>query len=489
MLKLGMKLTWLKIPHWLTLSLVAVFVVRIPSLFEPFYYGDEMIYLSLGEGIRRGLILYKEIHDNKPPLLYFLAAIAGNVFWFRAILCMWMIATIVVFWHLTKTLVKNPNTVKAATLLFAFFTSLPLLEGFVANAELFMILPTLIALLLVLKGNRYRSVFLAGIFLGIASLFKIPSIFDVGAVVAVWLFALQFRKASLREFIIKTAILIGGVSALIIITFVWYYLRGAFHEYLVAAFLQNFGYVSSWRPSSTQVSFISKNGPLLIRAFLAAVGFLVLFVFRKKRSKPFLIACAWLITSLFAATLSERPYPHYFVQIIPSLSLLMGLLVTDETLEQVLVIFPLSLVFFVAVYFNFWQYSTSLYFDRLGTLVTQGQDAYFDKFSPVVSRNYEIARFVTQTTKPTDRIFVWGDSASIYALSRRVPPIKYVADYHIHDFSSEAETYAEIQATKPKLIIILDEAQPFLALQQFVETNYTQAQSPHGSSIWYNTSQ
>jgi hypothetical protein len=130
----------LKIPHWLIAILVLVFVLRIPSFFEPYYYGDEMIYMSLGTGVRQGEILYKDIYDNKPPFLYLVATLAGNLFMFKAILAFWNLATIFIFWKLAEKLLnKNTNGIKIATLLFALLTTLPLLEGNIANAELFMI--------------------------------------------------------------------------------------------------------------------------------------------------------------------------------------------------------------------------------------------------------------------------------------------------------------------------------------------------------------
>src|SRR3990167_489453 len=107
------------LPTWLVLVLALIFLFRIPSFFEPFYYGDEMIYLSLGEGIKRGLTLYKDVFDHKPPLIYFTAALAGNVFWFRAILAGWMLATTVIFWKLVNTLfAKNEKVVKVAVSVF-----------------------------------------------------------------------------------------------------------------------------------------------------------------------------------------------------------------------------------------------------------------------------------------------------------------------------------------------------------------------------------
>ena len=141
-----------RIPTWLIVILIVVLVFRIPSLFEPYSYGDEMIYLTLGQGVRQQVPLYIGLHDNKPPLLYLTAAIAGNLFWFRAILAFWSLATIAAFWKLADRLYpKNLTLQKVAVVVFAIFTTIPLLEGNVANAEMFMLLPTTLAFYLLLS--------------------------------------------------------------------------------------------------------------------------------------------------------------------------------------------------------------------------------------------------------------------------------------------------------------------------------------------------
>src|SRR3972149_4588656 len=100
------------LPAWVVGVLALVFILRIPSFFEPYYYGDEMIYLTLGQGVGQGLTLYKDIHDNKPPLLYLTAAAAGNLFWFKVILTFWSLLTVTFFFKLAKLLFKSEQTVK-----------------------------------------------------------------------------------------------------------------------------------------------------------------------------------------------------------------------------------------------------------------------------------------------------------------------------------------------------------------------------------------
>src|SRR3989339_1860830 len=98
-----MKSVWKKLisiidtPLWLEILFAVLLILRIPSFFEPYYYGDEMIYLTLGEGIRQGTPLYSGLHDNKPPLLYLAAAISGSLVWFKVFLAVASLISIVLF--------------------------------------------------------------------------------------------------------------------------------------------------------------------------------------------------------------------------------------------------------------------------------------------------------------------------------------------------------------------------------------------------------
>src|SRR3989304_5450298 len=68
---------WVMKHEWLLVVLLLVTLMRVPTLFEPYWYGDEGIYLTIGKAVSVGRELYKDIHDNKPPLLYVMAALAA----------------------------------------------------------------------------------------------------------------------------------------------------------------------------------------------------------------------------------------------------------------------------------------------------------------------------------------------------------------------------------------------------------------------------
>jgi hypothetical protein len=475
-------------PKWLFVLLLFVFILRIPSFFEPYSYGDETIYLTLGNAVRAGVPLYKGIHDNKPPLLYLTAAAAGNLFWFKAILAIWLIIGIYLFWRLT-TIIFNKNTItqKVATAIFALLTTIPFYEGNIVNAELFMIVPTILAFILTLRPKvKYKTIFLSGVLLSVSSLFKVPAAFDLPVIIVFWLCYTELNRKGIRKLLLNSGVLALGFIIPIALTFIWYFTQGAIKEYLIAAYLQNFGYLSSWRPQAKSEPFLVKNLPLLIRAGVVALINLFLYLKRKSLSKEFIIATSWLTFSLFAVTLSERPYPHYLIQVVPSLSFLLAILFTYQNMLQTLVILPLTLFSIVPVFYKYWHYGSASYYERFinFSLGKISKASYISSFGAEVTRNYQIAGFIKSYTKRGEKIFVWEDSAQIYALSKRLPSTKYVAGYHIKDFYSPDMLVKDLNSNMPRLVIILPDSNPPQELSSFVKNNYLLLDNIDGAEVW-----
>ncbi|HTK03946.1 MAG TPA: hypothetical protein VL401_04260 [Alphaproteobacteria bacterium] len=458
-------------PNWLVGILALVLILRIPSFFEPYYYGDEMIYLSLGQGVRQGLTLYQDVFDNKPPLLYLTAAIAGNLFWFKAILALWILVTVFVFYKLSKLLFDPPSPKasegqgKIATLIFAILTTIPLLEGNTINAELFMIGPVILAFLILLTKNlNTKLILLAGILFGISALFKIPAIFDFPVIILYWLITSNF-KTEWKDIIKKTFFLSLGLITPFLITFVWYFFRGALGDYITAAYLQNLNYIHSWTV---------RDVPMIYRFGIVICGIIILWFFRNKLSKKFIFFTLWLLYALFGVVLSGRPYPHYLIQATAPISFLLAMFFVDKTLEQSLTVIPLTLAIFVPFYYQFYVYPTASYYQRFINLAIHkiSKEEYINSFGSKVNRNYKIAEFLTTSSTPKDNIFMWDpDSAAVYALSRRLPPIKYVADYHINDYSSKMEVANQLENNPPKFIILTSD-HPYSEINTLLKNKY-----------------
>lgn len=471
---------FLKIPVWLFFVLLGTFVLRIPSFFEPYSYGDEMIYLTLGEGVRQGLTLYKDVHDNKPPLLYLTAALAGNLFFFKTILAFWHLATIFLFWKLTQIFFSKKKAHVIATILFSIFTTIPLLEGTIVNAELFMIGPTILGFyLLLMKNPSLKSFFYAGLLFSISTLFKVPALFEVPAIIFFLLFVRKKIPPSYTTLFKGFLVLGFGFILPILYSFGWYFLKGALNEYIGAAFLQNVGYISAWRPSDHEKPFIIKNAPLLIRGGIVLIGIIVLGVYRKRLSNVFIFSTLWLLFGLFGVTLPERPYPHYLIQVVAPAAILFTILFTSEKKEQVYTIMPLCLLFFVPVYFQFWHYQTIPYYTRFVRYTSnqiEEQD-YLKSFGGEVPSTYMFAKILKAYTKEHDQVMIWGDRPALYALSKRLPPIQYVAGYHINDFTSYEIISERLFESKPKAIVVLKESPETASFQSLLSDFYYEAET------------
>jgi hypothetical protein len=148
---------------------------------------------------------------------------------------------------------------------------------------------------------------------------------------------------------------------------------------------------------------------------------------------------------------------------------------------------PMGLFFFVPNYYNFWRYDTFSYYEKFVNFAT-GQytkDEYIDTFGSNVKRNYEVSEFVLSTTKKGEKVFVWGsDSSTVYAITKRFPPGKYVADYHIKDFSSDEAVITILKKDLPSFIIILPASSEISGLQKLLNKNYGQLENIDGAQIY-----
>lgn len=490
MKSLNKLLETLHTPAWLFVLLAIVFILRIPSLFMPYSYGDEMIYLTLGEAIRQGVPLYSGIHDNKPPLLYLMAAVAGNLFWFKAILTLWVLATIFVFWKLLNHLFpKSTGSQVVGTSIFALLTTIPLLEGNIVNAELFMIGPTILAFIILMNTKLTpKNLLFSGALFSVSTLFKVPAAFDIPTIIFLWLVGIKKIQAKNIKALAKNILyLLLGFATPVLLTLIWYWSQGALKEYIVAAFLQNVGYLSSWRPDDVQESFITRNLPLIQRGIVVLLGLLFLYWKKNRLSKTFIFTTSWLLFSLFAVTLSERPYPHYLIQGIGPFSILMTILFTQKNFEQVLTIIPLTLSFFVPFYYNFWHYPTLPYYQTFVQFVAgqKSKEEYFASFGSQVSTHYAISKYLLTSLTKEDKLFVWGpDSSTIYALTKHFPPIRYVADYHIKDFSTSSELSISLNTNLPAFIVLLSNHEVRNDLTILLTDNYALVENINGAEIW-----
>lgn len=462
----------------LILLLIFHFLLRLPNLFEPYWYGDEGIYLTIGTALRHGAKLYADIIDHKTPLIYYFAMVPSQ-FWFRILNITWMTGSIVLFFNLTKKLRFSVPFQYIATILFILLTSLPWLEGNIPNGELFVMGFVLLGAWLYMQTNFFARfmrekekksrhellmVFGAGICLALGVLTKVPAVLDVMAFgsVGILIGVSSFKQKQLtKDFwkIFQHWLALGlGVVTPIVISVLYYFLRGTLSSYIDFGLLYNFRYAGSWGlPFTNQilVFLFSLKGKLLILLggiFLTAIA-------QTKRVSPtskFLII--WTLTSWFGATLSSRPYPHYLLQLVPATVLLVAWTLNEKkiSIDRIFTGGVTLLIVATVLLLKFSFYPTIPYYSRFFQFLTKNitKEQYIQQYDGLMSENYELAKILITSKNP--QIFIWGTNPTLYALAKKYPTGRFTVSFHIKDFPGAfEETYEDLIAVEPEYIVVM----------------------------------
>ncbi|OGY29242.1 MAG: hypothetical protein A3F35_01635 [Candidatus Woykebacteria bacterium RIFCSPHIGHO2_12_FULL_45_10] len=470
--------------RFLFILIFITFLIRLPSLFEPFWYGDEAIYLVIGQKILRGGLLYVDIFDHKTPGIYYLAAATiaflGQTIWsFRFLLMVWTLTALVVFFFLSKKLFDE-KIARLATIFLAALTSTPLLEGNIGNSEILMMLPISLGLIYGLN----KKFFWSGVFFSLSFLLKFPAIFDFGAFFI--FLTLGANRKNVFPTIKNLFSLTAGYLLPIALSVIYFAWNGALSAYLFSALLFNFAY-TNYGNKLILAGVNVPNGLILLKAtpLFALVIYLFLRLYKNFKSRSartsvnyleFIIL--WLSFSYFGAVFGGRPYPHYLIQALPAFAILLAIGVTKVKrhplalgLSTFFVVLTLILGFKPYIrpnyYPNFFRY---LLPKQLGQISTED---YMNSFDSKIARNYSLAGFVETRTTSADNVYIWGNSPVIYFLSRRDPTSKYITAFHVAGSQLfKKEVIASINTRHPKYILVESSSPKFAELDNVLARSY-----------------
>ncbi len=517
---------WLDLQTSLLILLFVLLIFRLPNLVEPYWYGDEAIYLTVGNALKQGARLYVDIVDHKTPIIYYLAMVPSQLH-FRLLLMVWSMISTIFFFHFAKQLFGQKTIVLFSTIVFVVLTSIPWFEGNIPNGELFVIGFILAGVYLIQKATLFETFllkkqnfkqyslreklffFFAGSMFGLAVLTKVPAILDVAAFFAIGWFMLitqlttQKKQKKSLSINIKSIIIsfvhsfgfIGtGLISTIVLSMIYFILRGSGSEYLQYGLLYNFRYADSWQ-LSFQNQWLLFLFTLQGKVFLLGVVGLILTAGIRIFHPRFLFISLWFCLSLFAATLSNRPYPHYFLQIIPPLSLLLGYIS-----YQLFYLFPKKKenffeiggsVLLITVFLSILgllqvkPYPTARYYQNFFHLLTGSisNQEYREKFDVLMKDNYQAAKIIKNSG--VKKIFIWGTNPTLYALSETIPTGRFIVSFHIKDFAAYQETYNSVETSNPEFIVVMNnETTDLPQLKSYLITHYSLNQNYHYFQLW-----
>jgi 4-amino-4-deoxy-L-arabinose transferase-like glycosyltransferase len=486
--------------HYLYFCLIlfGIFLLRVPSLFEPLWYGDEGIFAAVARNLNLGGVLYQTAWDNKPPMIYLTYS---SIFkWFGVsefnIHMAALIAVLVTAALIYEMVVSKYSARRAlvAMGIFGILSSLRVFEGNLALTEVFMVMFTALGMFVAIKRKfDYFSLFVAGIFFAIASLYKQVGAFEAAAL-GIYLF---FISKNFAEFVKRGILLTLGFSIPYLITVGYFAKMHLLGDYIFAAYTYYRIYLNE-SPQYAILINVFKYAPIILA---------IVYCFFKKRQKElsvFNLFILWLCFSFLGSYFSGRAYGHYMVQILPALSVVLATVPPSLVLwragkfelKKVSIAFGVGITLVILIltrllFPNIFGWNPGDQFKYYGNFLNyvignKSLDSYNNFFDGNVSRIMAANDFLQARNATGKSVYIWGDLPWIYATSGVWNPSRYVTSFHVFGVpNGKAEVMASIAKNPP--IYILKPPRSigeFNELENLLASNYTLVSNIEGTYVY-----
>ncbi len=339
----GQAPNWGRELRWTLGFVAAAVILRLLSFVYSVYNYDESLYILMGAEMARGHLPYTTVCDLKPFGLF---AIFGLVtaLPFDGVVAARLLASLVV--GLTADLIRriaallfdDPDSAIGIVAGLAYIVFTLANGGVAAQGELFHDACAVLALFILLRAMRSRAVpsrkaFIAsGLALGIGLQIKQSVVFDMAAImVGIVLLTMPGRwptPASIRG-VLPGLLLLAGASLVPTLAVVGIYLLAGHWDAWAAANItahQVFYGVRRAFEIDPALRALWEQAPLWFSAFLAAL-LLGRLSHGDQERRAGLFLLVWIAAIMACIVFLRIASDHYFLQFLPPLSLLTGLLI------------------------------------------------------------------------------------------------------------------------------------------------------------------
>jgi hypothetical protein len=419
----------------LVACLVLMTLIPLSPIFTPFPTRDPGVFLYVGWRILNGEIPYRDIWDHKPPVIFYINALGlsltDNSRWGVWILefVFLFLAALIGFQLLKRLFGFYPSTLS----LLLWLLTLPLLfaDGNFTNEYTLPL--QFLALWLFYDLDKQPATKLSWFIIGLTGTI---AFFTKQTTIGVWigiLFLSLFKRLKDKNFKSLTSDLLsfsGGMAFISIAIVAYFGSQGALDEFWCAAFKYNFTYfatvtstVERSLPLLMGIDPLTESGLFQFAAIGYGIGALLLLFNREvviEWKNLLLLGLIDLPLEFFLANISGRVYPHYYISILPVLSLFAGF------------------TFWIILrQLSAWKIpNTAQSIFQLGVLVAFLWGSMFNyAFEVRVHKQVwgtSVIDYIKTHTSPDDYVLMWGAEAGINYMSQRRSPTPYIYLYPLY---------------------------------------------------------
>ncbi|MDI1334705.1 MAG: glycosyltransferase family 39 protein [Lacunisphaera sp.] len=414
------------------LLILGSLALRWPTLDFKVWNVDEAIHAAIARTLLDGGVLYRDAIDQRTPLTYYAVAVLFRIGGENNIRAMHLLAVALIAatafgLFLLGRRWRGPAAGLWAALLFTVLATGLFFPGdaFALNTEWFVAGFTTWAAWFFWRGSPAG----AGALLGLAFLSKQPALLDLGAPLAVLVYLARDEGGPRRRPVLRLAVVLAGFAAPVLLVLAYFAARGALADFYFYAWRYNLDYYAPALGAGDRVTsalqpfhLLAARYPLVLAALLGTAGHALFRVLparpaagEKTDKSQLLYVLVWGCTSLAGAASGGRGYDHYFIQFLPAGCLLAGLGLAGLTAwagrhRARRFLRPATLLLSAVVLL------------QLGFGLAQQRRQSHQPVDP----SLRAGEFIAASTRPDERIFVWGYHPDLYLFADRKPASRFV---------------------------------------------------------------
>jgi hypothetical protein len=412
-----------------------IFIILLPCCFN-LPVRDSGIFLYEGQSFLRGEIPYRDVWDNKPPMINFINAlglfISNGSLWGVVLLqyIVLYVSFIVGFISIKKRFGLWPAIFGSFAWVLSF---IDVFEGGNLTEEYALICQFLSLYLFDRSEEKkfysWRGFLIGGLF-AISFLFK-QNLIGIWIAIGLYLILKNIINRTWRSLILNLGSITLGFISIFAVTISYFWIHNSLYLFWDVAFRYNFLYSSSTTlfqriGTIAAGAFNLSWSPFLFIAWILAIANYFQGNDSKIINSPLLALMIILYPiEMILSSLSGRGYPHYFMAWLPVLFLLLSYFV----------FYVLNLVKKREIYSPKQEFAEFVNTRNLIILIfvlllldkgiAFSKSLYLNYYKKLKSRNHPIVEFLKDKVNKSDYILVWGHEGDIYYLSRTRSPSRF----------------------------------------------------------------
>jgi hypothetical protein len=387
--------------------------------------------------LNRGMVPYRDSFEQKFPMAFFIvggiiALFGASVKGFNVAALLWAAGHLaVLWWGANRLWGRGPARWVAIAYILASTASV---VGASPNYEHWMCMPVTAGLLILLVSSQRPFVLLAGgASLAFGVLVKQQAAFSALPII-VWAGA-ELRR-SMQTGARRVAIAAVGATIPVVFILLYFAVNGELGNFLQminprgAVTYAAGGSVSGnivWYIARKETTKIVHAMPFLYYAGTALILSLMWRIVGRRQiplEESFLVL--WILGSAIGVASGMRFYEHYYVQLIPVLSLAVGWLISRFSKVGSQRATPVIPALFMCSILLWSSFGETVHHMRMAWWQTKY--AFMGKQMPPTLEQ-RLSRVIASRVSPEETILVWGHAEDMYFLSNRMAPTRYYKYY------------------------------------------------------------